>query len=633
MTDAELDQYRHDGALLRSIVADQVKLKREGREWKGLCPFHNETIPSFTVYEDGHFHCFGCSAHGTSFDYVMKRDGVEFPEAAKRVAAEMGAAPSRTKPKPQANGNGTHTGTIWQPIIPPPADAPPPTADQLHCDRLHEYRDADDRVLCYVRRVEATNGKGKRFYPLSFGVLDGKTGWHAKAPDKPKPLYGLNRLAHAPDAVVLLCEGEKSADAAQRLFPHYVAMSWMGGVNGDGVANLAPLTGRKVTIWGDADAVGRSAVARLAKRLPHARVLDTEGLSDGFDAADLERQVDDPDEWLDARVSQQATVKSDEPECTLSDLKNAVFEPLRWIVPDYIPEGLTVLGGRPKIGKSWFILGVGLGVARGSEALGRFVQRGDVLYCGLEDGKRRMRSRVEKMLGPAIKEWPANFTFRYRLDPLDAGGLDTIETWLIEHPNRRLVVIDTLGRVRGMKQPREEQYQYDYRLLGALQDLATRYSVAIVVVHHVRKTDAEDVLDTISGTTGIAGAADTVMVLGRTDRGVRMYLRGRDAEEQDKLLEFDPETALWEVTGDFDETNPGGGLLGLRKRVAELLDGSPVALTPVQIAERLNEPNQKVRLTLYRMVHADPPQIAKGEQQAGGGYSYVSLLCARAQGR
>ena len=88
-----------------------------------------------------------------------------------------------------------------------------------------------------------------------------------------------------------------------------------------------------------------------------------------------------------------------------------------------------------------------------------------------------------------------------------------------------------------MKQPREEQYQYDYRLLGALQELATRYSIAIVVVHHVRKTDAEDVLDTISGTTGIAGAADTVMVLGKTDRGVRMYLRGRDAEEQDKLLE------------------------------------------------------------------------------------------------
>ena len=141
--------------------------------------------------------------------------------------------------------------------------------------------------------------------------------------------------------------------------------------------------------------------------------LDTTGLPDGFDAATWSTRYPNPDAWLHARL--QTSAEANEPECTLSDLKNAVFEPLKWIVQDYIPEGLTVLGGRPKIGKSWFILGVGLGVARGTETLGKFVERGDVLYCGLEDGKRRMRSRVEKMLGPAIKEWPENFTFRYGL--------------------------------------------------------------------------------------------------------------------------------------------------------------------------------------------------------------------------
>ena len=143
-------------------------------------------------------------------------------------------------------------------------------------------------------------------------------------------------------------------------------------------------------------------------------------------------------------------------------------------------------------------------------------------------GERRMQSRVAKILGPAIKGWPANFTFRFRLDALDAGGLDYIEEWLIAHHDRRLVVIDTLGKVRGMKNSQEEQYQYDYRMIGALRELATRYRVAIAVVHHVRKSDAEDVLGTVSGTTGIAGAADSVMVLGRTDKSVRLYARGRD---------------------------------------------------------------------------------------------------------
>ena len=254
----------------------------------------------------------------------------------------------------------------------------------------------------------------------------------------------------------------------------------------------------------------------------------------------------------DAENARKARV--DDFVCTLADLQTQVFPPIKWIVPDYLPEGLAVFAGKPKIGKSWWMLGVALGVARGTEVLGKFVQQGDVLYCGLEDGKRRMHARVTKVLGHAIKQWPANFTFRERLNALDAGGLDTIEAWLVAHPNRRLVVLDTYGKVRGMKNAREEQYQYDYRLVGSLQELATKYSVAIVLVHHVRKSgDAEDILDTICGSTGIAGAADTPMVLGKTTHGIRFYLRGRDVEEQDKLVEFDPETGLWSVTGDYEE--------------------------------------------------------------------------------
>jgi len=243
---------------------------------------------------------------------------------------------------------------------------------------------------------------------------------------------------------------------------------------------------------------------------------------------------------------------------------------------------------------------------------------GDVLYCGLEDSKRRMQSRVEKILGPANKGWPENFTFRSRLNALDAGGLDTIENWLVTHPNRRLVVIDTLGKVRGMKNPREEQYQYDYRLVGALQELATRYAVAIVIVHHVRKSDAEDVLDTVSGTTGIAGAADAVKVLGKTNQGaVRLYLRGRDVIEQDKVVEFDPETALWNVIGDY-EPESSVGAQGQRRQVLELLGGSPIALTPIQIARRLNIKGQQARMALFALKEADPPLVVR---DAAGGYS------------
>ena len=613
MTEAELDQCRKDGALLRSIVAQRIKLKRKGREWKGGCPFHDDADPSFTVYDDGHFHCYGCNAHGTVFDFVMRRDLVDFPRAAEIIASDRGASKLKL-----ANGNGAHHGEhTWLPIVPAPPDVPKPTDDQLRCDMLHEYFSGDDRLLCYVRRYEARGGKSKQFYPLTYGSLNGSNGWHDKAPAAPKPLYRLNVLSHAaPDATVILCEGEKKADAVQRMFPDMIGMSWMGGANADASVDFSPLSCRPVILWPDADEVGRSVMARIAKRLPQARTLDTSDFPDGYDAADLERDgCGDPGAWLNARLTPPL---GDDHAISLAALKNETFEPIKWIVPEYIPEGLTVFAGKPKIGKSWLMLGTALGVARGTETLGKFVQKGDVLYCGLEDGKRRMQSRVEKVLGPSISTWPENFIFRDRLDPLDAGGLDVIEQWLITHPNRRLVVIDTLARVRGMKNIREEQYQYDYRLLGSLHELTTRYRVAIVVVHHVRKTDAEDVLDTVSGTTGIAGAADTVIVLGKTPHGVRFYLRGRDAEEQDKLVEFDHETGLWSVTGEFEEAAPSSDMSGTRRAISDLLDGSPVPLTPANIAERLGKQSGQVRFVLYRMLHADPPQVIR---DANGTYA------------
>ena len=131
-----------------------------------------------------------------------------------------------------------------------------------------------------------------------------------------------------------------------------------------------------------------------------------------------------------------------------------------------------------------------------------------------------------------------------------------------------------------------------------------------MVIHHVRKSDAEDLLDTISGTTGIAGAADTCMVLGRTPSGGnRLYVRGRDVEEVDKSVEFDPDTAIWSVIGNYDEDD-GGKLQGLRGQIVDLLAGSPAPLTPAEIANRLQANPTNIRQLVTRM--AKDKQITKG---------------------
>ena len=137
MTDAELDQCRHDGVLLFSIVSRKVKLKRQGHDWIGLCPFHAETTPSFTVFPDGHYHCFGCNAHGSVFDFVMNTERVDFPAATDRVAVERGISSSKPRPK-KSNGNGAHPGEIWEPILPAPAGERL-SDQQRDCDMLHEY--------------------------------------------------------------------------------------------------------------------------------------------------------------------------------------------------------------------------------------------------------------------------------------------------------------------------------------------------------------------------------------------------------------------------------------------------------------------------------------------------------------
>jgi DNA primase len=80
-----------DRANLAEVVSDVVALKRRGRSAVGLCPFHTEKTPSFTVSEErGFFHCFGCGEHGDVFTFVMKTQSVTFPEAVEAVAARFG---------------------------------------------------------------------------------------------------------------------------------------------------------------------------------------------------------------------------------------------------------------------------------------------------------------------------------------------------------------------------------------------------------------------------------------------------------------------------------------------------------------------------------------------------------------
>jgi hypothetical protein len=214
---------------------------------------------------------------------------------------------------------------------------------------------------------------------------------------------------------------------------------------------------------------------------------------------------------------------------TAADLQHQTFEPLKWIVPNFLPEGATLLFGKPKAGKSWLSLDIALAVADGGEALGQRCEQGDVLGLFLEDSDRRIQSRITKMFGANKARWPARLQYVTKWPRSSDGGLDLIRDWIRREKKPRLVIIDILQKFRDLNAPRSESaYQSDYNGLAAIQALASETRVSVIVVHHMRKAGGEDVMDLVSGTLGLNGAVDTLIALGRDQAGHVLHAEGRD---------------------------------------------------------------------------------------------------------
>lgn len=185
----------------------------------------------------------------------------------------------------------------------PPEDAPKP--DISGFDVTHIYRDAGGRPVRYIGRKEAIGDKRKLFVPLTYGTLNGVVGWHKKQASKPRCLYGLDRLAAMPDAIVVLVEGEKAAEAASALFPSNPCVTWSGGAESVSQNDWSALAGRRVIVWPDNDPPGHKAAAVLRATLSSiARQIETlyvDDLPDGADAADVSPA--DPASWLRDRLT------------------------------------------------------------------------------------------------------------------------------------------------------------------------------------------------------------------------------------------------------------------------------------------------------------------------------------------
>jgi hypothetical protein len=239
---------------------------------------------------------------------------------------------------------------------------------------------------------------------------------------------------------------------------------------------------------------------------------------------------------------------TDSPVFDAAWLMQQVFPPTKYVVPGIIPEGMTLLVAAPKIGKSWMVLGLGVELSNGGSAFGAIPVGNPrpVLYLALEDGKRRLQDRLMRLNPSSVSH-----RLQFQTDIAQGQVIATIRDYMQKHDGLDpVVILDTLGKVMPPA-GNGSQYGHDYTVLSALK--ATSDAVpgsSLVIVHHTRKMDGGDFLDAVSGTQGIAGAADTVLVLKRDrhDDRATLQVTSRDAAEGEYSLTLSASMA-WELEG------------------------------------------------------------------------------------
>lgn len=288
ISQADIERAR---GMLTDVIGRDVRLVKHGVEFRGLCPFHDDHDPSLQIIpRKSMFYCPSCGAQGDAIDYVVERTKSSFRDAVEQI---LGRAPERSvthdRVEPRAPAPDLYAD--WHPIIPVPPHArlilpgqeSPPIANPKRWDdpkrrvkpwkptMVHEYRQAGGDLHGYVLRQPITGEKGKKAGKVTPMVMwchgpDGYEGWALRPFPELRPLDRLDLLAARPDAIVIVVEGEKSADAARQLVPKAVVLAWPGGTKAISRVDWTPLAGRKVMLWPDNDWQGLAAMVGLARR-------------------------------------------------------------------------------------------------------------------------------------------------------------------------------------------------------------------------------------------------------------------------------------------------------------------------------------------------------------------------------
>ena len=476
---------------------------------------------------------------------------------------------------------------------------------------------------------------------------DGRGGWINNLTGVRRVLYQLPDLleALAEKRPIFFLEGEQDVENLRALG---VPATTSGNANSWRPEFAETFRSGDVILIPDNDKVGRKFVQSAAASLVAAgatrvRVLDLPGLQPAGDVSDwiaaggtieqLWELVDQAPEWAPPSEPREHHRRHEnggwrDGLINAQELCDRNFPEIKFVIPGLFPEGVTLLASRPKLGKSWLLLQIAGAAAKGVATLVSKASndqqpvKGDVLYLALEDNNKRLQRRLRKLYGSDKENWPA-LTLATTWCRLDRGGLDALREWCKSVAKPLLIEIDTLKRVRPPKRKDQSDYDADYEACQGLQQLASEFGIAIIVAHHDRKMDAEDVFDTVSGTLGLTGGVDTVAIIKRRGSAVTLHIEGRDLSEPvEKAMQFDRETCRWVILGEAAEVQRSSE----RARVLAALEGETEGLTVAEIVARASLENRDAAYNLLgRMTQdGDVERIKRGLYGLPGTRAHLS---------
>ena len=293
--------------------------------------------------------------------------------------------------------------------------------------------------------------------------------------------------------------------------------------------------------------------------------------------AEINHQIENPEENLEELLRQMRRMNDPAYLHTVSmnDLYETVFQSRPPVIDGLLYSGTYLFAGAPKVGKSFFMAQLAYHISTGQKLWDYEVHQGTVLYLALEDDYQRLQDRMSRMFGV---EGTDSLHFAVYAKQLGAGLDEQLEKFIRDHPDTRLIIIDTLQKIREVS---ADSYSYanDYDIVGRMKQFADKNGVCLLLVHHTRKQQAGDKFEMISGTTGLLGCADGAFLLQkekRTDLCATLEIVGRDQPDQKLHLTRDIEKLTWQL--DHAETElwkkPPDPLL---ERIAAMIsDANPV---------------------------------------------------------